>query len=113
MFAWGDEQYIAVNGPPLRVLSSSRTIRNMKIQRIFPTVGEAVDLDLAGAMERYVHTFHAPATRHVRYTRAYATFNLCGSNHALRRLIWQVREELGSHSTGSDGKSSRFVPSPL
>jgi len=53
VFAWGAEQYVAVNGPPLRPLASSRTIRNMKIQKIFPAVGEPVDLDLGAGMERY------------------------------------------------------------
>ena len=53
VFTWGASQYVAVNGPPMQALSSPRTIRNMKIQRIFPSVGPAVDLDLVGSMERY------------------------------------------------------------
>lgn len=47
-FEWGGEVYVAVNGPPISQMRNQHCVRNMKIQRIFPHVGSAIDLDIAG-----------------------------------------------------------------
>lgn len=47
-FEWDDEVYVAVNGPPISQMRNQHCVRNMKIQMIFPDVGSAIDLDVAG-----------------------------------------------------------------
>lgn len=44
--------WIATNGPPSRQLSNPRTIRCMKVQRIFPIFGPVIDLDIVGRLQR-------------------------------------------------------------
>jgi hypothetical protein len=47
-FEWGSDVYVAVNGPPIARHINPHCVRCMKIQKIFPDFGQAVDLDVAG-----------------------------------------------------------------
>lgn len=52
VFSWDKEQFIAVNGPPLRWSSDAFNVRCMKIQRIFPNPSPIVDLTFAVSEKR-------------------------------------------------------------
>lgn len=53
VFEWGGEIHVAINGPPIRSMSSPKTIQNMKTQRLFPIPGAVIDLELVDrTMER-------------------------------------------------------------
>lgn len=51
-FEWGSEWYVVTNGPPIQPSSNPHCVRNMKLQRIFPTSNSAIDMEVIGDTDR-------------------------------------------------------------
>eukprot|EP00035_Acanthoeca_spectabilis_P030551 m.9828 g.9828 ORF g.9828 m.9828 type:complete len:453 (-) comp4237_c0_seq1:94-1452(-) len=84
-FEWGDETYVAVNGPPIRSSNNIHCVRNMKILRIFPKPGLAIDLETndTGRIEKnWAPIAPSPSGEHYFFSRRVEPFEIlnCGKN---------------------------------